>query len=116
MATLWVRDGYQAEFERKISSYTSKITDISDQYYKASQIVSEYSGDSNVSSCNVYLKKRRSALQDAVSAATTLKKNANSYVDKVISADTTVSKSIHKESYAFYKKNKIYIIKKTEVR
>lgn len=48
MATLWVRDGYQAEFERKISSYTSKITDISDQYYKASQIVSDYSGDSNV--------------------------------------------------------------------
>ena len=42
MATLWVRDGYQAEFERKISSYTSKITDISDQYYKASQIVSDY--------------------------------------------------------------------------
>ncbi len=107
MATLWVRDGYQAEFERKISSYTSKITDISDQYYKASQIVSDYSGDSNVSSCNVYLKKRRSALQDAVSAATTLKKNANSYVDKVISADTTVSKSIHKESYAFYKKKGI---------
>lgn len=107
MATLWVRDGYQAEFERKISSYTSKITDISDQYYKASQIVSDYSGDSNVGSCNVYLKKRRSALQDAVSAATTLKKNANSYVDKVISADTTVSKSIHKESYAFYKKKGI---------
>ena len=72
MATLWVRDGYQAEFERKISSYTSKITDISDQYYKASQIVSDYSGDSNVNSSNVYLKKRRVALQDAVSAATAL--------------------------------------------
>lgn len=107
MATLWVRDGYQAEFERKISSYTSKITDISDQYYKASQIVSDYSGDSNVNSSNVYLKKRRVALQDAVSAATTLKNAANSYVDKIISSDVAVSKSIHKESYAFYKRKGI---------
>lgn len=107
MATLWVRDGYQAEFERKISSYTSKITDISDQYYKASQIVSDYSGDSNVNSSNVYLKKRRVALQDAVSAATALKNAANSYVDKIISSDVAVSKSIHKESYAFYKRKGI---------
>lgn len=107
MATLWVRDGYQAEFERKISSYTSKITDISDQYYKASQIVSDYSGDSNVNSSNVYLKKRRVALQDAVSAATALKNAANSYVDKIISSDVVVSKSIHKESYAFYKRKGI---------
>ena len=107
MATLWVRDGYQAEFERKISSYTSKITDINDQYYKASQIVSDYSGDSNVNSSNVYLKKRRVALQDAVSAATTLKNAANSYVDKIISSDVAVSKSIHKESYAFYKRKGI---------
>lgn len=107
MATLWVRDGYQAEFERKISSYTSKITDISDQYYKASQIVSDYSGDSNVNSSNVYLKKRRVALQDAVSAATTLKNAANGYVDKIISSDVAVSKSIHKESYAFYKRKGI---------
>lgn len=107
MATLWVRDEYQAEFERKISSYTSKITDISDQYYKASQIVSDYSGDSNVNSSNVYLKKRRAALQDAVSAATTLKNAANSYVDKIISSDVAVSKSIHKESYAFYKRKGI---------
>ena len=107
MATLWVRDGYQAEFERKISSYTSKITDISDQYYKASQIVSDYSGDSNVNSSNVYLKKRRVALQDAVSAAPALKNAANSYVDKIISSDVVVSKSIHKESYAFYKRKGI---------
>ena len=107
MATLWVRDGYQAEFERKISSYTSKITDISDQYYKASQIVSDYSGDSNVNSSNVYLKKRRVALQDAVSAATALKNAANSYVDKIISSVVVVSKSIHKESYAFYKRKGI---------
>ena len=107
MATLWVRDGYQAEFERKISSYTSKITDISDQYDKASQIVSDYSGDSNVNSSNVYLKKRRVALQDAVSAATALKNAANSYVDKIISSDVVVSKSIHKESYAFYKRKGI---------
>ena len=107
MATLWVRDGYQAEFERKISSYTSKITDISDQYYKASQIVSDYSGDSNVNSSNVYLKKRRVALQDAVSAATALKNAANSYVDKIISSAVVVSKSIHKESYAFYKRKGI---------
>ena len=107
MATLWVRDGYQAEFERKISSYTSKITDISDQYYKASQIVSDYSGDSNVNSSNVYLKNRRVALQDAVSAATALKNAANSYVDKIISSDVVVSKSIHKESYAFYKRKGI---------
>ena len=107
MATLWVRDGYQAEFERKISSYTSKITDISDQYYKASQIVSDYSGDSNVNSSNVYLKKRRVGLQDAVSAATALKNAANSYVDKIISSDVVVSKSIHKESYAFYKRKGI---------
>ena len=107
MATLWVRDGYQAEFERKISSYTSKITDISDQYYKASQIVSDYSGDSNVNSSNVYLKKRRVALQDAVSTATALKNAANSYVDKIISSDVVVSKSIHKESYAFYKRKGI---------
>ena len=107
MATLWVRDGYQAEFERKISSYTSKITHIIDQYYKASQIVSDYSGDSNVNSSNVYLKKRRVALQDAVSAATALKNAANSYVDKIISSDVVVSKSIHKESYAFYKRKGI---------
>lgn len=107
MATLWVRDGYQAEFERKINSYTTKITDISDQYYKASRIVSDYSGDSNVNSCNVYLKKRRAALQDAVSSAVELRKKANNYVDRVIDADTAVSKSIHKESYAFYKKKGI---------
>ena len=107
MTTLWVRDGYQAGFERKISAYTSKITEISNQYYNAERIVSDYSGDSNVNSSNVYLRKRRSALQDAVSAATSLKKKANTYVDNIISADKSVASTIHKDSYSFYKKKGI---------
>lgn len=107
MAILWVRDGYQAEFERKISSYTSKVTDVSNQYYNASKIVNDYSGDSNVNSCNVYLKKRRESLQNAVSSATELKRKANAYVDNIINTDISVSKLIHKESYAFYKKKGI---------
>lgn len=107
MATLWVRDGYQAGFERKISAYTSKLCDISDQYYSAERIVNDYTGDSDVSSCNVYLRKRRNSLQDSVSAANSLKKKANTYVDNIISADKTVASTIHKDSYSFYKKKGI---------
>lgn len=107
MATLWVREGYQAGFERKISAYTSKLCDISDQYYSAERIVSDYTGDSDVSSCNVYLRKRRNSLQDSVSAANSLKTKANTYVDNIISADKTVASTIHKDSYSFYKKKGI---------
>ena len=107
MATLWIREGYQAEFERKICSYTDKITEINDQFYKTSKIIEVYSGDPNVNSCNVYLDKRRSDLSNALHSAEELKRKANSYVDQVIGADISVSKSIHKESYEFYQKKGI---------
>lgn len=107
MAVLWVKNGFQKEFERKINSYTSKLSDIDGQYSSASQLISGYSGDSNVSTCNVYLKKRRSAIQTAIDSAKTLKQAADKYVSSVVSADTTISKSIHTESYSFYKKKGI---------
>ena len=53
MAVLWVKNGFQKEFERKINSYTSKLSDIDGQYTSASQLISSYTGDSNVSTCNV---------------------------------------------------------------
>ena len=107
MAVLWVKNGFQKEFERKINSYTSKLSDIDGQYTSASQLISSYTGDSNVSTCNVYLKKRRSALQTAIDSANTLRQAADNYVSSVVSADTAISKSIHSESYSFYKKKGI---------
>jgi hypothetical protein len=103
MAELWVREGYQKEFGRKIDAYTKELTDIKSQYTKAYSQVNSYSGDSNVSSCNIYLKKRQKDLQHSIDAANALKKNADAYANSIISSDKQIAESIHKESYSFYK-------------
>ncbi len=103
MSVLWVHDGYQKEFGRKISDYTSELSDIQKQYTKAYEYVSAYSGDSSISSSNIYLKKRKKDLQGAIDKANALKRNADNYVKAVVSADMSVSNSIHKKSYSFYK-------------
>ncbi len=107
MATLWVKNGYQKEFERKINSYTSKLDEIDGQYSSAGQLISAYAGDGNVNTSNVYLKKRRSAIQTAIDSVNTLKQTADKYVSGVVNADITISNSIHSESYTFYKKKGI---------
>lgn len=103
MAVLWVHEGYQKEFSRKINDYTSELSDIKSQYSKAYSQVGSYSGDSHVSSCNTFLQKRQKDLQNAINKANDLKSHADSYVSSVISADKRVSDSIHKRAYSFYK-------------
>lgn len=103
MAILWVHEGYQKEFGRKISAYTSELSDIKSQYTKAFNQVSSYAGDPYVSSSNIYIQKRQRDLQNAIDEANSLKKHADSYANIVISADKLVADSIHKKSYSFYK-------------
>lgn len=103
MAVLWVHEGYQKEFSRKINDYTAELSDIKSQYSKAYSQVSSYSSDSHISSCNTFLQKRQKDLQNAINKANNLKSHADSYASTVISADKRVSDSIHKRAYSFYK-------------
>ena len=107
MAILWVHEGYQKEFGRKIDDYISELSDIKTQYKTAYDKVSSYSNDYNVNSCNSYLQKRQKDLQTAISSANYLKNTANSYVSTVLAADKSVANSIHTESYTFYKRKGI---------
>ena len=79
MAVLWVHEGYQKDFSRKINDYTSELSDIKSQYSKAYSQVSAYSEDAHVSSCNTFLQKRQKDLQDAINRANVLKSSADAY-------------------------------------
>lgn len=107
MATLWIAEGYQKNFERKIDSYCSKISEVQNQYKQSQSYLAKYLGDSNVSNCNTFLKKRITNLESKKNNAITLKEKANQYCSDVISADTAVANSIHSIAYSFYKKKGI---------
>ena len=107
MATLWVCEGYEKAFNRKISAYTDKLEDIQAQYTKSMKYVNSYTGDSQVDNTCVYLKKRKKALQASIDEAEALKKRVNSYASTVLAADRTVADSVHKKAYSFYQKKGI---------
>lgn len=107
MAILWVDEGYKKELDRKINSYKDELSDIKKMYTKAMDQASAYMGDYNVSSCNTFLQKRKKALDNASSNADDLKYEADRYVERAVSADKTVSSSIHSSSYSLYKKKGI---------
>lgn len=107
MATLWVCEGYEKAFNRKISAYTSKLEDIQTQYTKSMSYISSYTGDSQVNNTCIYLKKRKKALQISIDEAEALKKRVNSYAYTVLAADRTVADSVHKKAYTFYQKKGI---------
>lgn len=106
MAVLWVHDGYQKAFDRKISSYTEKLEDIQKQYDNAMRLSQGYY-DSNISSCNIYLKKRKTAISNAINEAKDIQKSTNSYVSGVVSTDKNMSGTIRKDAYSFYEKKGI---------
>ena len=106
MPVLWIHDGYKKEFERKIDSYTDELESIQSQYNSAMSLISRYSGG-DINSCNIYLKKRKTAISQAIGEAESLKSKANSYVSNVISTDQSISSSIHKQAYNFYEKKGI---------
>lgn len=101
MPVLWVNEGYQRSFEREIGDYKNKLEDVEAQYDRALRITQGYSGGS-VSSCNVYLKKRKAALSAAMDTADRLQRTTNSYVSSVVATDQALSQSIHKQAYQFY--------------
>lgn len=103
MSMLWVHEGYQKEFSRKVDAYISEVTEVKTQYTKAYSQVSGYAGDSSISTANIYLQKRQKDLQRAIDSADNLKRKATAYVSNAVSADRLVSESIHKQSYSFYK-------------
>ena len=106
MATLWVHEGFEKDLKRKVSSYTDELDSIRKRYDSALGIVGKYGG-SAVSSCEIYLKKRRAALNSAADKAESIQRTATSYVDGVVSRDKELSKSIHKQAYSFYQKKGI---------
>ena len=106
MATLWVHDGFEAELKRKVNSYTDELQGIRKRYDSALDIVGKY-GSSAVNTCEIYLKKRRAALNSAADKAESIQRTATSYVDGVVSRDKELSKSIHKQAYSFYQKKGI---------
>ena len=58
MSVLWVHEGYQKNFDRKVKKYAEELQDISDQYDSALKLVGNYGG-SSIDNCEIYLKKRK---------------------------------------------------------
>ena len=106
MATLWVHEGFEKDLKRKVSSYTDELDNIRKRYDSALDIVGKYGG-SAVSSCEIYLKKRRAALNSASDKAERIQRAASRYVEGVVNTDLTLSQSVHQRSYTFYQEKKI---------
>ena len=106
MSILWVHDGYQKEFDRKINRYSDKLEEIQKKYTYAMTLSSGYH-DSDINSCNIYLKKRKASMDQAISKATEMQKKVHKYVASVVETDRNISKSIHTWSYNMYREKGI---------
>lgn len=107
MAVLWVNGGYETGLVSKIRRYTEEAEMLQSRYYKVRQQVRPYSDDQLVDTSSVYLQKRELALREAQDKAKDIQQRARTYVDDVIAQDISVSKSIHKAAYTYYKAKNI---------
>lgn len=107
MSILWVHTGYENAFFRSVQSYDRRMEEIKGNYETARHRLEPLTSDSLIYSCNTYVKRRASAIEQKISAAQSLKARAKAYTEHVIHVDREIKSLIHKQSYSFYKKTGI---------
>ncbi len=107
MSVLWVHTGYENAFLRSVQSYESKMEEIKGNYETARYRLEPLTSDSLIYSCNTYVKRRATAMDEKILAAQSLKVRAKAYTEHVIHVDREIKSLIHKQSYSFYQKTGI---------